>query len=263
MKPSNALRWIEAVLLICVSRCLGLPADDESDNADIQRLETERAVLITFYHAVLANQTNRLALADEGLWLSDQPVCKWVGISCGALPSKALLHASTDTDGGGELKVLEPSTERPPDNAVTAIQLPSLGLEGTIPTVLGQLQHLLKLRLDHNQLKSTLPTELARATSLRYLDLSRNELEGTIPESYATQLSDLQLFSVQKNFLSGSIPPFDGWTSSMQKLDFSFNSLQGSIPSQIVECTSLRTLALDNNILTGRLPDWGQMKRIK
>jgi hypothetical protein len=115
----------------------------------------EREALVSFYYQVLANETNRLSLADGGNWLTDESVCKWVGVYCGPLPSKALLHSGDITSDGRELKVLEPCMDRPPDDAVTSIQLPSLGLEGIIPPILTNLQYLQKLRLDHNRLKST------------------------------------------------------------------------------------------------------------
>lgn len=236
-----------------------------SEVRNVERRWLERKILVHFYYSVLANETVRLSLTTRhgGNWLSPQAdICTWVGISCGPLPPKALPSASSllpstgnseiDGQGGGEvvMKILEPL----PNDAVTAIQLPSLGLAGTIPGVLGQLKHLHKLRLDHNRLQGTLPEGLAQATTLRYIDLSYNQLEGPLPLAYGTRMDSLQYFSVQRNFLNGTLPSLWAWLNPMQFLDLSENSFSGTIPSQFGKYRNLKTLLLDDNQFTGHLP---------
>jgi len=53
--------------------------------------------------------------------------------------------------------------------------------KGSIPTELGLLSKLRRLRLWANELNGTIPTELGGLTSIQILGLRDNKLSGTIP----------------------------------------------------------------------------------
>ena len=78
-------------------------------------------------------------------------------------------------------------------------------LTGPIPSTIGNLQSLLLLDMDFNELSGPLPDSMWSLTQLRQLDLNDNELSGTLSESIG-DLSELRFFQIDNNGLSGTIP---------------------------------------------------------
>lgn len=66
------------------------------------------------------------------------------------------------------------------NNHVVAIDLPNMGLKGTIPQEIGFLKYLTRLDLSNNQLTGFLPSDL-RFAPLNYLDISGNFIKGIVP----------------------------------------------------------------------------------
>ncbi|GAA0149656.1 hypothetical protein LIER_08782 [Lithospermum erythrorhizon] len=92
---------------------------------------------------------------------------------------------------------------------------------------------------------------IGRFRSLRFLDVGDNGISGELP-SFGV-LSNLGVLRLRNNMLSGSIPAdlVEG-VVPLQELDLSGNGFSGSIP--IVNSSSLRTLNLSSNVLSGLLP---------
>ena len=144
----------------------------------------------------------------------------------------------------------------------------------------------------------TLPERLSALSKLKYLRLFENQLKGTIPASYG-QLSNLEHMSLSGNSLSGSIPLI---FANMTRLNFgeccdfipglemmlcfyylihlmlflilplqclkrivklNDNTLEGSIPKQLGNHPSLWYLYLQNNSLTGEIPDFGKTSKLE
>ena len=78
------------------------------------------------------------------------------------------------------------------NSRVTAIDLPSNSLSGTLPSELGDLGKLQALDLSENSLSGTIPEEYGDLGNLQRLDLSDNELSGTLPSELGN-LQDLNL----------------------------------------------------------------------
>ncbi|MDE0120858.1 MAG: hypothetical protein OXS33_03885 [bacterium] len=134
---------------------------------------------------------------------------------------------------------------------VTALDLSSRQLTGTIPAALNSLTGLETLWLHTNQLSGSIP-DLSALTGLRTLLLSDNELSGGIPDlSALTNVVSLQLDS---NELSGNIPAALNSLTSLQTLSLHGNQLTGSIPD-LSSLTDLRSLLLNANQLTGTILD--------
>eukprot|EP00282_Hemiselmis_andersenii_P038696 CAMPEP_0169431652 /NCGR_PEP_ID=MMETSP1042-20121227/3062_1 /TAXON_ID=464988 /ORGANISM="Hemiselmis andersenii, Strain CCMP1180" /LENGTH=324 /DNA_ID=CAMNT_0009542079 /DNA_START=94 /DNA_END=1066 /DNA_ORIENTATION=- len=128
-------------------------------------------------------------------------------------------------------------------------------LNGEVPDVSG-LRYLSTLRLANNQLTGAIPPLTA---SLHTIDLSMNAITGSITPSILS-LPALSYLSLSHNALSGPLPappaaPLDSSPHPTKFLDVSHNMLSGSLPpSFFTTFTSLLTLKLNGNPLSGTLP---------
>ena len=127
------------------------------------------------------------------------------------------------------------------------------GLNGSIPSELGQLTSLTVLSLSGNELSGSIPPALGQLTSLTGLYLNSNQLSGSIPPALG-QLTSLTGLYLYDNELSGSIPSELGQLTSLTDLRLDNNELSGSIPSALGQLTSLKYFYLHTNQLTGCIP---------
>ena len=100
------------------------------------------------------------------------------------------------------------------DSRVTALNLRSKGLAGSLTTALASLTGLTTLDLSYNQLTGTIP-DLKNLSSLTTLDVSDNSLSGAIPD--LSSLSSLTYLDLSYNQLTGQIP-FRAGTSPLTTL---------------------------------------------
>ena len=136
---------------------------------------------------------------------------------------------------------------------VAALWLGDRGLQGEIPTELGNLTNLTQLYLDSNVLSGSIPSGLGGLASLTILDLHSNELSGSIPSGLGN-LASLKRLYLDSNVLSGSIPTGLGGLASLTELYLDSNQLSGSIPSGLGDLASLTILDLHSNELSGSIP---------
>ena len=167
------------------------------------------SALVTLYEATGGPNWHR----NDG-WLSDtrQPG-SWYGVT-------------TDANG----RVIE-------------LNLWANGLTGQLPTEIGQLHDLERLRLDENELTGDIPPTIGTLVSLRWLFLSSNQLSGPIPLELGnlTNLTDLYL---DRNDFEGRIPEELGNLASLQFLNLLGNNLSGEIPKELGTLTELYELEL-------------------
>ena len=93
-----------------------------------------------------------------------------------------------------------------PEGRVIALELPRMGLNGRVPSALGDLAGLRSLVLAGNVLAGAIPPELGKLTDLEMLGLSANALTGPIPPELA-KLSSIRELWLSGNRLTGSLPP--------------------------------------------------------
>ena len=78
------------------------------------------------------------------------------------------------------------------------LRLDSLGLDGGIPSGIGNLTNLTYLSLYNNQLKGEIPPEIGNMTNLTSLYLGRNQLTGEIPLEISN-LTNLDILNLRLN----------------------------------------------------------------
>ena len=170
----------------------------------------------------LYNSTSGANWRDKTNWLGTRPIGEWEGVRTNL----------------GRVYDLEVSWN---------------GLNGPIPSELGNLTFLSSLYLYGNQLSGEIPSEIGNLSNLRYLELNHNQLSGQIPSELGN-LSKLEALSLQSNRLSGVVPAELSQLSALKRLWLSSNQLTGTIPAKLGNLTNLEVLGLSGNQLTGTLP---------
>lgn len=134
---------------------------------------------------------------------------------------------------------------------VTRLDLPMNGLDGPLPTEIGNLSFLTVLGLPLNQLTGPLPDSLGGLAELHVLDLDTNAITGPLPNlSGLLNLESLVLFG---NQLSGPLP--ETWGQPiLGEVSLNDNQFTGGIPQGLRELPSLWWLDLSRNNLSGAIP---------
>ena len=132
-------------------------------------------------------------------------------------------------------------------------------LIGTIPSKwCTTLTNLKSLCLAVNHLSGTLPSNLVRCTNLQHVWLSNNKFTGTLPQELFTNNNNDN--SDAENTSSSSSYSKKSWWSNLTLFDVSSNRLTGTLPkfgsgsSTTSSISSLTNLFLENNYFTGTLP---------
>ncbi|KAG6523090.1 receptor-like protein kinase HSL1 [Zingiber officinale] len=141
------------------------------------------------------------------------------------------------------------SCEAPPQfPAVAALDLSGLGLSGTFPPPLCRLPRLHSLSLASNSLNSSLlPDALLGCSSLTRLDLSQNYFTGYVPADLPSLLPYLEHLDLSVNNFSGQLPHSFSQFSSLRSLAVVGNLLSGPIPAFLSNLSSLGELNLSYN----------------
>ncbi|MGC1379292.1 MAG: hypothetical protein WA821_23880, partial [Anaerolineales bacterium] len=208
----------------------------------------------------LYNSTNGAGWTDHTGWLQTVTPCSWAGVTCGGGTNVTALNLESNQLSGsipaglGNLTKLE------------VLFLYNNALSGSLPAGLGNLANLTDLWLGINHLSGSIPAELGNLTNIKFLDLSSNALSGSIPAQLGS-LANLTLLNLSTNVLSGSIPAELGNLTNLTALGLANNQLTGEIPVSIVNLTNLVNLSLpvcgptssDPAVLSfikARVPDW-------
>ncbi|KAI7981040.1 Receptor-like kinase TMK4 [Camellia lanceoleosa] len=139
-------------------------------------------------------------------------------------------------------------------NRVTAINLPSKSLSGSLPSTLNQLSNLQSISLQRNSLSGPLPT-FANLSSLQQVFLDTNNFTS-IPSDFFSGLTNLQTMSLSDNInlAPWTIPSDLVQSSSLGNFSASNANIVGSIPDIFDSFLNLQNLRLSYNNLNGSLP---------
>ncbi|KAG5382454.1 hypothetical protein IGI04_033924 [Brassica rapa subsp. trilocularis] len=125
------------------------------------------------------------------------------------------------------------------NNSLQVLSLLKTSFSGTIPDSIGNLKHLVSLRLAVSNFAGRIPSSLGELSNLSSLSLYRNHFTGEVPSSIGNlkQLISFNVFS---------------------------NQLTGNFPSALLNLTKLRSIYLDSNQFTGSLsPNIGQLSKLE
>ncbi|GER55588.1 receptor-like protein [Striga asiatica] len=123
-----------------------------------------------------------------------------------------------------------------------------------IPRWIFQLSNLIYLDLAHNSFNGPIPT-MTNTTKLQHIDLTSNYFNSSIPQ-WLYSCKHLEYVSLANNYLlrdgiSNSIANL----TSLNTLDLNRNELSGRIPREIANLCNIQTLSLSDNKLGGELTD--------
>lgn len=153
--------------------------------------------------------------------------------------------------------------------ALTSVNLTGNKLNGLLPTELGELTLLTRLEAagncddeydcfdvaNNNAFNSALPSQMGAMTALARLIMPGAQIKGLIPSELAD--CPLEVLTLHNNAITGPIPGGlfkDGaLTSALTSLDLSANRLM-QIPTELGQATSLTSLKLNSEALTGSIP---------
>ncbi|GIM09453.1 hypothetical protein Vretimale_13299, partial [Volvox reticuliferus] len=190
-------------------------------------------------------------------WLSNSTVCRWYGVLCCLIQPVGPLDAHHNTE----------QNDCPPEaTGVLGLSLPSNNITGDIADVSWAAfsSTLLLLDLDDNQLSGDTTAwarggtggagGLAALISLQYLSAGGNRLQGTLEPFLA--LRNLSALIFHGNMLSGTLPKGLMIHPSLEFLDLDENQLSGPLPNATFTSSNrLRSISLSHNSLSGAFPE--------
>ncbi|KAL6282451.1 hypothetical protein ACE6H2_013380 [Prunus campanulata] len=205
-------------------------------------------------------------------WSTTTSVCNWAGVVCGArhLRVASLNLSYMDLTGTippylGNLSFLVELLFR--NNSfhgtlphelsyLHRLKLISFGYNnfmGSIPSWFGSFPKLQGFYLYGNQFSGTIPSTIFNLSTLEDIYLSNNKLSGAIPKEIGNLTMLKEIYLDSNNF--NEIPKEIGFLHQLETLDVEFNVLKGHVPVVVFNMSSLTTLALSGNSLSGGLPD--------
>lgn len=147
-------------------------------------------------------------------------------------------------------------------SVITSLGFAGRGIEGYVPTAIGDLKELRSLFLSGNRLTGSIPAGLFLLPKLQNIDLSNNLYSGAIPDSFGT-MPALKTLMLRGNAYTGSIPAPILSNSRITSLDVSRNKLTGGLPAGLNSMTGLQYLAVADNAWGGSLPDLSALTELK
>ncbi|KAG1366500.1 receptor kinase-like protein Xa21 [Cocos nucifera] len=206
---------------------------------------TDLSALLAF-KAAIDDPTGILASS----WTPNISFCAWTGISCSHRRQRvtALILNNMSLQG-----TISPHLANL--SFLSHLDLHNNSLSGPIPDTLGRLPRLRWLSLQRNQLSGPIPPTIFNMSLLNTINLFHNNLSGSLPKNHSFFLSQLRLFVVESNQLSGTIPSSLGRCLDLQFLSLSTNHFTGTIPVELTNLQKLIVLYLDHNKLSGTIPD--------
>ncbi|KAK4731335.1 hypothetical protein R3W88_024323 [Solanum pinnatisectum] len=145
---------------------------DHTSLATIPNISTDEATLLALRSHISSHPNNILA----SYWSSSTPICRWIGITCSSCHHR-----------------------------VTALDVYSMQLHGTIPLHLGNLSFLISLDISDSTFHGGFPEELAHLQRLKLINVTSNNFTGA-NSSFLSLLPNLRFVYLSSNQFAGKIP---------------------------------------------------------
>ncbi|TYH50298.1 hypothetical protein ES332_D10G196300v1, partial [Gossypium tomentosum] len=133
---------------------------------------------------------------------------------------------------------------------VTKLELEYLKLTGSLSPYIGNLSFLREFSLAGNNFYNQIPREIDRLRRLEILILTNNSISVEIEGNQLTG----EIPTFLGLFLRGSIPPSLGNLSSLETLALTRNSLSGIIREALEQLTDLSYFSIEDNAISGTVP---------
>ncbi|CEM14970.1 unnamed protein product [Vitrella brassicaformis CCMP3155] len=141
--------------------------------------------------------------------------------------------------------------------------LRGLQLEGPLPESINRLSSLEILDVPRNAMTGPLPFTLGDLKELRFLNLGKNMFDFLLPVSFGLKWRNLRVFYAEENQLSGMLPWALGFATELRHLSLQRQFLTGPIPASFSNLSELRAVWLNDNMLTGELPDLSKWTKVE
>ncbi|KAE8728693.1 Protein STRUBBELIG-RECEPTOR FAMILY 8 [Hibiscus syriacus] len=135
-------------------------------------------------------------------------------------------------------------------SAIVSVDVPGLGLSGTMGYLLNDLISLRALDLSNNNIQDTIPYQLP--PNLTSLNVAGNNLSGSLPYSISNMVT-LTYLNVSHNSLSPSVGDIFANLPDLGTLDISFNNFSGDLPVSFSSLSNISSLYVQNNQFIGSL----------
>eukprot|EP00253_Pinus_taeda_P005495 PITA_05495 len=205
---------------------------------------SDQEALLGFMSAIRSSDPSQSLPTN---WAPNVSFCGWTGIQCSRRRQRVVYLNLSSMGLQGTISPLLGNL-----SFLTVLDLHNNSFHGHIPYQLGNLFRLKMLSLSRNQLQGSIPSSVGMCRSLQKLSMSRNNLTGNIPAGLCL-LPKLQFFNLGTNNLTGAIPPCLGNISSLQFINLCNNNLHGSVPPELGMLSQLSFILLCNNHLTGQI----------
>ncbi|CAN6694895.1 unnamed protein product [Malus baccata var. baccata] len=203
---------------------------------------------------------------------SNSNICNWVGVTCGArhhkvtalnLPYMGLAGVIPPHLGNlsflVELGLQDNSFHGPLPQELShlrrlkAINFGNNSFMGTIPSWFGSFAKLQTIKLYDNDFSGFIPAAIFNLSALENIYLMRNQLSGSIPREIGN-LTMVKVIYLDDNKFE-ELPNEIGSLGQLEELFVQHNALKGSTFVPVLNISSLTTLALSGNNMSGSLPD--------
>ncbi|CAL5436290.1 unnamed protein product [Camellia sinensis] len=182
-------------------------------------------------------------------WNNSHHFCKWQGVTCS--------HRHHQRVSAINLSSLKLSGSLSPHignlTFLRVIDLVDNNFHGVIPQAVGRLFRIRSLYLGNNSFKGEFPVNVTHCSGLRVINLIKNDLSGKVPIQLGS-LPKLEYLDLTQNHFIATIPPALGNLSALRWLYMLTNNLQGQIPIELGKLSNLEVLQLSDNKLTGTIP---------
>ncbi|THF98988.1 hypothetical protein TEA_022310 [Camellia sinensis var. sinensis] len=204
--------------------------------------ETDRLSLLAIKAKIIQDSLYVLSSWNDSIHF-----CQWQGVTCSRRHQRV---TALDLHSRELVGSISPHLGNLSFLRELLIQNNSFGDE--IPPEIGRLPRLQILQLSNNLIGGQIPVNISRCANLISMDFSHNGLVGEVPVELGS-LWKLEIVITEANNLTGSISPFTN-LSSLRDLSLDNNNFDGSIPDGFDRLKNLQILALGINRLSGVIP---------